>query len=170
MATANSMTTGERLRLIDQIHDSSLSIVIAATGGGVASISDLLLVPGASRTVIEALVPYSFPALSRLVGYPPDQAVSEEVAKQMALACLRRAEDLGEGNAPVAGVACTAALVTDRQRRGDNRAHIAVATSPGGVTLSNIALEKGLNDRATEDRIVSDAVLRMIGSAAKVAE
>tara|TARA_Y100000590_G_scaffold468633_1_gene652247 strand:+ start:1851 stop:2342 length:492 start_codon:yes stop_codon:yes gene_type:complete len=163
------MTASERLRLIDQIHDSSLSIVIAATGGGVASISDLLLVPGASRTVIEALVPYSFPALSRLIGYPPDQAVSEEVAKQMALACLRRAEELVEGNTPIAGVACTAALVTDRQRRGDNRAHIAVATSEG-LTLTNIALEKDLNDRATEDRIVSDAVLRMIGNTAKVAQ
>ena len=163
------MTASERLRLIDQIHDSSLSIVIAATGGGVASISDLLLVPGASRTVIEALVPYSFPAISHLIGYPPDQAVSEEVAKQMALACLRRAEELVEGNTPVAGVACTAALVTDRQRRGDNRAHIAVATSEG-LALTNIALEKGVNDRATEDRIVSDAVLRMIGNTAKVAQ
>ena len=163
------MTASELLRLIDQIHDSSLSIVIAATGGGVASISDLLLVPGASRTVIEALVPYSFPAISHLIGYPPDQAVSEEVAKQMALACLRRAEELAEGNTPVAGVACTAALVTDRQRRGDNRAHIAVATSEG-LALTNIALEKDLNDRATEDRIVSDAVLGMIGNTAKVAQ
>ena len=163
------MTASERLRLIDQIHDSSLSIVIAATGGGVASISDLLLVPGASRTVIEALVPYSFAALSHLIGYPPDQAVSEEVAKQMALACLRRAEELVEGNTPVAGVACTAALVTDRQRRGDNRAHIAVATSEG-LALTNIALEKDLNDRATEDRIVYDAVLGMIGNTAKVAQ
>ena len=163
------MTASERLRLIDQIHDSSLSIVIAATGGGVASISDLLLVPGASRTVIEALVPYSFPAISHLIGYPPDQAVSEEVAKQMALACLRRAEELVEVNTPVAGVACTAALVTDRQRRGDNRAHIAVATSEG-LALTNLALEKGVNDRATEDRIVSDAVLRMIGNTAKVAQ
>lgn len=163
------MTASERLRLIDQIHDSSLSIVIAATGGGVASISDLLLVPGASRTVIEALVPYSFAALSHLIGYSPDQAVSEEVAKQMALACLRRAEELVEANTPVAGVACTAALVTDRQRRGDNRAHIAVATSEG-LALTNIALEKDLNDRATEDRIVSDAVLRMIGNTAKVAQ
>ena len=163
------MTASERLRLIDQIHDSSLSIVIAATGGGVASISDLLLVPGASRTVIEALVPYSFAALSHLIGYPPDQAVSEEVAKQMAVACLRRAEELGEEDTPLAGVACTAALVTDRQRRGDNRAHIAVATSEG-LALTNIALEKDLNDRATEDRIVSDAVLRMIGNTAKVAQ
>ena len=163
------MTASERLRLINQIHDASLSIVIAATGGGVASISDLLLVPGASRTVIEALVPYSFPALSHLIGYPPSQAVSEEVAKQMAVACLRRAEELGEEDTPLAGVACTAALVTDRQRRGDNRAHIAVATSEG-LALTNIALEKDLNDRATEDRIVSDAVLRMIGNAAKVAQ
>ena len=163
------MTASERLRLIDQIHDSSLSIVIAATGGGVASISDLLLVPGASRTVIEALVPYSFPALSHLIGYPPSQVVSEEVAKQMAVACLRRAEELGEEDTPLAGVACTAALVTDRQRRGDNRAHIAVATSEG-LALTNIALEKDLNDRATEDRIVSDAVLRMIGNVAKVAQ
>ena len=96
-------------------------------------------------------------------------ATAEEVAKQMALACLRRAEELAEGNTPVAGVACTAALVTDRQRRGDNRAHIAVATSEG-MALTNIALEKDLNDRATEDRIVSDAVLGMIGNTAKVAQ
>jgi hypothetical protein len=31
-------------------------------------------------------------------------------------------------------------------------------------------LEKGMNDRAAEDRIVSDAVLRAIAIAAKVAE
>ena len=51
------MSASERLGLIDQIHDSSLSIVIAVTGGGVASVADLLLVPGASRTVLEAVVP-----------------------------------------------------------------------------------------------------------------
>ncbi len=169
MSPTSSMSSSERLGLIDQIHDSSLSIVIAVTGGGVAAISDLLLVPGASRTVIEAVVPYSFQALSRLVGYSPEQAVSEEVAEKMAFACLRRARELSDNDGLIAGVACTAALVTDRQRRGDNRAHIAVATSEGSSS-SNLPLEKGLNDRATEDRIVSDAVLQMIGIAAKVAE
>ena len=162
------MTTTERLKLIDQIHDSPLVIVIAASGGGVASISDLLLVPGASRTVLEASVPYSFSALSDILGYPPEQAVSTEVAEQMALACHRRAEQLAERSVPMAGVACTAALVTDRQRRGDNRAHIAIAT-PQSLTSSHIALEKGLHDRVTEDRIVSDEVLRMIGNSAEVA-
>ena len=163
------MSASERLGLIDQIHDSSLSIVIAVTGGGVASVADLLLVPGASRTVLEAVVPYSSQALSRMVGYSPDQAVSEEVAEKMALACLRRAQELVEDEVPVAGVACTAALVTDRQRRGDNRAHIAVAMSEG-FWSSNVSLEKGLNDRATEDRIVSDAVLQMIGIPSQAAE
>ena len=161
------MTTTERLKLIDQIHDSPLMVVIAVSGGGVASISDLLLVPGASRTVLEARVPYSFSALLDLLGYLPEQAVSPEVAENMAIACQLRAEQLAEGNGPAAGVACTAALVTDRQRRGDNRAHIAVAIS-GGVNASHVALEKGLHDRATEDRIVSDEVLRMIGNSAEV--
>ena len=169
MPPSSSMCASARLGLIDQIHDSSLSIVIAVTGGGVATIADLLLVPGASRTVLEAVVPYSSEALSRLVGYSPDQAVSEEVAEKMAFACFWRAEELSDNDVPIAGVACTAALVTDRRRRGDNRAHIAVATSEG-FSLSNLSLEKGLNDRATEDRIVSDAVLQMIGRTAKVAE
>ena len=168
MPSPAPMTTTERLQLIDQIHDSPLMVVIAVSGGGVASISDLLLVPGASRTVLEAQVPYSFSALSDLLGYAPEQAVSLEVAERMALACQRRAEQLTEGSLPTAGVACTAALVTDRQRRGDNRAHIALATSQS-VTSSHVALEKGLHDRVTEDRIVSDEVLRMVGNSAEVA-
>ena len=65
----------------------------------------------------EAQVPYSFSALSDLLGYAPEQAVSFEVAERMALARQRRAEQLTEGSLPTAGVACTAALVTDRQRR-----------------------------------------------------
>ena len=166
MPSPAPMTATERLQLIDQIHDSPLMVVIAVSGGGVASISDLLLVPGASRTVLEVQVPYSFSALSDLLGYPPEQAVSQEVAEKMALACQVRAEQLSEGSLPTAGVACTAALVTDRQRRGDNRAHIALATS-GSLASSHVALEKGLHDRVTEDRIVSDEVLRMIGNSAE---
>lgn len=163
------MAATDRLTLIDLIHDAPLMIVMAITGGGVASISDLLSVPGASRTVLEATVPYAASALSDLIGYSPAQTVASDTAEAMATACLERAERLADADMPIAGVACTSALVTDRQRRGDNRAHIAVAT-PQGVRSSHVALEKGVNDRAAEDRIVSDAVLRVIANAAKVAE
>jgi nicotinamide mononucleotide (NMN) deamidase PncC len=144
-------------------------IVLAVTGGGVASISDLLSVPGASRTVLEATVPYAASALSDLIGYSPAQTVASETAEAMATACLERATQLADTDMPIAGVACTAALTTDRLRSGDNRAWIAVAT-PLGVRPSHLVLEKGMNDRAAEDRIVSDAVLRAIAIAVKVAE
>ena len=163
------MATTDRLTLVDLIHDAPLMIVLAVTGGGVASISDLLSVPGASRTVLEATVPYAASALSDLIGYSPAQTVASETAEAMATACLERAKQLAAADMPIAGVACTAALTTDRLRSGDNRAWIAVAT-PQGVRSSHVVLEKGMNDRAAEDRIVSDAVLRAIAIAAKVAE
>lgn len=163
------MATTDRLTLVDLIHDAPLMIVLAVTGGGVASISDLLSVPGASRTVLEATVPYAASALSDLIGYSPAQTVASETAEAMATACLERATQLADTDMPIAGVACTAALTTDRLRSGDNRAWIAVAT-PLGVRPSHLVLEKGMNDRAAEDRIVSDAVLRAIAIAVKVAE
>jgi len=163
------MATTDRLTLVDLMHDAPLMIVLAVTGGGVASISDLLSVPGASRTVLEATVPYAASALSDLIGYSPAQTVASETAEAMATACLERAKQLAAADMPIAGVACTAALTTDRLRSGDNRAWIAVAT-PQGVRSSHVVLEKGMNDRAAEDRIVSDAVLRAIAIAAKVAE
>ena len=161
------MATTDRLTLVDLIHDAPLMMVMAITGGGVASISDLLSVPGASRTVLEATVPYAASALSDLIGYTPVQMVASDTAEAMATACLERAKQLADADMPIAGVACTAALTTDRS--GDNRACIAVAT-PQGVRSSHVVLAKGMNDRAAEDRIVSDAVLSAIATAAKVAE
>ena len=147
MPSPAPMTATERLQLIDQIHDSPLMVVIAVSGGGVASISDLLLVPGASRTVLQAQVPYSFSALSDLLGYPPEQAVSQEVAEKMALACQVRAEQLSEGSLPTAGGSCTAALLTDRPRRGYNPSHFSLATSS-----SLASFEESLTRRPTPQR------------------
>jgi len=163
------MATTDRLTLVGLIHDAPLMIVMAVTGGGVASISDLLSVPGASRTVLEATVPYAASALSDLIGYSPAQTVASDTAEAMATACLERAKQLAGADIQIAGVACTAALITDRQRSGDNRAFIAMA-APQGVVSSYVMLEKGMNDRAAEDRIVSDAVLQAIATAAKVTE
>ena len=57
MSSLMPMATTDRLTLIDLIHDAPLMIVMAVTGGGVGSVSDLLSVPGASRTVLEVAVP-----------------------------------------------------------------------------------------------------------------
>ena len=50
--------------LIAQIHASPVMAVVIVTGGGAQALADLLAVPGASRTLLEALVPYSEKSLA----------------------------------------------------------------------------------------------------------
>jgi hypothetical protein len=161
--------SAERDDLVGRIHATPTMLVIAVTGGGVAVIADLLAVPGASRTVLEASVPYAPTALANLLGADPEQATSAPTAAAMAEACRRRAEILRVGpDVPVAGVACTAALVTDRPRRGDHRAHVGAATGTG-TEVWTLGLARGLRDRAGEDRLVSDLVLGAVARACGLA-
>lgn len=155
--------------LVTAIHATPTMVVLAVTGGGVAAIVDLLAVGGASRTVLEASVPYAPSALAALLGGPPVQATSPATAAAMARACLARAERLRpDGGGPVAGVACTAALVTDRPRRGEHRAHVGLASErTSGVWT--LGLARGRRDRAGEDRLVSDLVLEVVARACGLA-
>ena len=50
-------------------------------------------VPGASRTVLEAIVPYSEGSLVRWLGGPPDRACSPPTARAMAMAAYCRARE-----------------------------------------------------------------------------
>src|SRR3989304_5685560 len=117
-------------QLVQQIHDAPTQIVLAATGGGSRAISDLLEVPGASRTLLEAFVPYSAEAMIDYLGSRPDEFCSPRTARAMAMQAFLHACKLGKFDAKSAGlvgdragVACTAGLVTDRPRRGSHRAH-----------------------------------------------
>jgi len=168
------VTPAQRRALVEALHDHPARLVLAVTGGGVAIVTDLLLVPGASRTVLEATVPYSTPALAQLVGGAPTQAVSAATAAAMAQACLRRASVLAAADAgPLLGVGCTAALATDRQRRGVNHAHLAIAASEradragsdAGIASWHLELDKTLErGRDAEDRLTADAVLAAIAA------
>ena len=80
-----------RTTRIAQVHASSLRAMLVVTGGGTQAIADLLAVPGASRTVLEVVVPYSETALAEFLGDYPDQAVSVETAAALARAAYKRA-------------------------------------------------------------------------------
>ncbi len=87
-------------QLVEQIHDSPVRIVLAATGGGSRAIADLLEVPGASRTLLEAVVPYSAPAMIAWLGSLPDGLCSAATGRAMAMAAFHRARrfDAEEGS------------------------------------------------------------------------
>ncbi|MCO6457859.1 MAG: hypothetical protein J5I93_21345 [Pirellulaceae bacterium] len=82
-----------------QLHASPTRLVIAVTGGGSRAISDLLAVPGASATVLEAVVPYAGGALARFLGGRPEQFCSAPTARAMAMAAWQRAWTLEQAPA-----------------------------------------------------------------------
>lgn len=118
-----------------------------------ALVTDLLLVPGASRTVLEITVPYAAAAMSDLLGDDPQQAVSDTTAHDLAEAGRARAGQLADG--ANWGVGITAALATDRTRRGADRAWLCISgCQPVAVDLDDVP-----SDRVAQDRAVADAAL-----------
>ncbi len=132
--------------------------------------AELLEVPGASRTLLEAVVPYSRSALLGWVGGRPDQFCSTRTARAMAIVALGRAGRLAEpGASHLLGVACTAGLATDRPRHGEHRAHVAVQSESETVCWS-LHLVKGRRSRRDEEQLVASLVLNCMGEACHVAE
>ncbi|HEX4143896.1 MAG TPA: CinA family protein [Pirellulales bacterium] len=150
------------VEFVRQIHASGRRLVLATTGGGSRAISRLLTVAGASRSVLEAVVPYSEPALARFLGGKPDQFCSPATACAMAMAAYRRAlEYAGESPGLAVGVGCTAGLATDRPKRGPHRVHVA-AQSRAATWLVSLELEKGHRTRDEEEALAAGIVLNLL--------
>jgi hypothetical protein len=99
--------------------------------GGSQALAWLLAVPGATRTVLEVTLPYSYAAFDRFIGFQPAQYVSPETAIVLATTAYRRARLLAAEGTPAIGLACTAALITDRPRVGGTAARSPCAVKPG---------------------------------------
>jgi nicotinamide mononucleotide (NMN) deamidase PncC len=155
-------------RLIEQIHASGRRVVLAITGGGSGAIGELLRVPGASRTLVEAIVPYESASLAQFLGSAPDQACSEETAIALARRARERARALVPEATATVGLGATASLASDRPKKGEHRCHIAVATG-AGVEVTTIVLEKDRRDRAAEEDILVRAIIAVLARACGVA-
>jgi nicotinamide mononucleotide (NMN) deamidase PncC len=143
---------------IAEMHASGRQAVLAITGGGSGAISELLRVPGGSRLLLEALVPYDSRALTAFLGFEPEQACSVETAVAMAQRARERAAKFAPTGAQLVGLGATAGLVTDRPRQGEHRFHIAVTTG-AGTDHCSIVLAKGRRDRPAEEDLVARAVV-----------
>src|SRR6202035_1847665 len=86
----------------------------------------------------------------------------------MARAARARITTLAPAGSDLVGLGATAALVSDRPRRGEHRFHIACANAVG-VAHCTPVLAKGRRDRAAEEDLVSRAIVLWLARACGVA-
>ena len=156
---------------IQQIHAAPCRTVLAITGGGSSAISELLAQPGASRTLWDAVVPYHSAALAELLGGTPEGNCTPRVARAMAMKSYQRAQhlrDTGDSDkTSIAGVGCTASLVSDRPKKGDHRAHVALQTHDATHCWS-LRMVKDHRSRGEEEMLVTGLVLQAVATACKL--
>ena len=146
---------------IQALHDSNWRGVLHITGGGASLLAELLAVAGASRTVLDASIPYAEQALADLLGTPPEQAASQATARALAMAAYQRA--VGFGGADHFGFGCTASLVTDRTKRGQTRAHWAIQTV--SATHDYYLELDAANSRSDQETALRESLIASLGAA-----
>jgi hypothetical protein len=143
--------------LISSLHTTTSRWVLAITGGGTTAASDLLSVPGGSRTILEIVVPYHEQALAEFLGHAPDGSCGTSTSQDMA----RRAQERASWLTPsehVFGLGSTASLISDQPKHGDHRVHVSIA-GDGKIRTWSLPLNKGARSRLEEESIVSGLIL-----------
>ena len=146
----------KRARLL---HDSPWQGVFQVTGGGIQFLAEMLGTAGASRTVLDAGIPYSAASLAESLGSAPRQACSAATARALAMAGFQRARHLGTSH-PF-GFALTASLATDRIKRGTHRAHIALQTATHSFYNEYDEFSVA-DDRAAQEQEVAEAAWHLL--------
>ncbi|MBI4219745.1 MAG: hypothetical protein HY682_06335, partial [Chloroflexi bacterium] len=162
--------TSPTTNLVRRIHATPAKGALAVTGGGATALAWLLGQAGASRTIVDAQIPYSAAALDGYVGARAEQHVSADEARRMAdraywrsLELMARDRPGNLGETPAFGLGCTATIVTDRPKRGDHRVHIAVRTA-AAIRTDSLVLSKGARDRTGEETVVSRLLLNAVAA------
>lgn len=153
--------SNELEKIIEAIHASPQMVVIDFAGAGSQALAWLHGVGGSSRTVLEATDRYTPTSLIDLIGFEPERFASLEVARAMAIQAYSRACRLADRNTPVAGIGCTATIATDRTKRGDHEAYVAVCNAECLDSYA-LTLSKGERTREEEEALVSRLILRAI--------
>lgn len=103
-------------------------------------------------------MPYDPQALADYLGGAPDRACSAWTARALAMAAFTRAQRFEPAGPGLFGVGCTAALTTDRERRGDDRCFIAVQ-SLSETREYSLKLSRSGRDRASQESLCAETLL-----------
>lgn len=148
-------------KTIESLFTSGTQAALAVTGAGSLAVQWLLAVGGASKYVLEAVVPYASKSLQEYVGFCPQKFVSANTAQAMAAAAYTRALAAQPQLAPAVGLGCTASIATNYAKRGEHSA-VVCAHSAQDVRTYHLSLQKGLRQREGEEQLVSTLILNAL--------
>ena len=157
------------LETIKKIHNSSYRFVIVSSGGGTNAISEILKVPGASNSVLEAYVPYAKESLDHYLLRQPDHYCSLDTTLSMAAKAYSAAKKIAPGTNPknLLGVAVTASLATNYSKKGEHKFFIAIQTYKYSSSFS-YSFVKGELTREEEEQVVTDNIIKAIAQSCEV--
>ena len=159
----------DQTELIKKIHSSGYRFVTVSSGGGTDAISALLRVPGASKSVLEAYVPYARESLDYYLLKKPDKYCSEDTTLSIAAKAFSAAKKIDPKMHPskILGVGITASLATDYLKKGDHKFFIAIQTHAYSRSFS-YQFKKGALSRSKEEEVVTDHIIKSIASSCKI--
>ena len=157
------------LEIIEKIHSSPYRFVLVSSGGGTNAISEVLKVPGASKSVLEAYVPYAKESLDYYLLKQPDHYCSLSTTLSMAAKAYSAAKKIDPNINPknLLGVAVTASLATNYSKKGEHKFFIAIQTYKYSSSLS-YSFVKGELTREEEEQIVTHHTINAIAQSCEV--
>jgi hypothetical protein len=141
--------------------DPAPRIAVIATGAGAGFLHALWAVPGISKVLVSANLPYAKEATVAEIGYASEHFVSVEAAVGLAHAAYAQASRAGAGR--LVGMGITASVATTRAHRGQPR--FVVAVMDGSRVLSRpclLAHGTGAIARERDDLDVTRAAMGLL--------
>ena len=146
-------------------------IQVNVTGAAADLVADLVRLPGSSKKISGACIPYRQHQVVDAMGYESAKSVSEETAIGLAqvayLTAQRTSVQHGEfeGKTPpsIIGLGLTGAVATDRDRRGEDHIWVAVRTV-FGISVGHFQFAKGSGDntRAWQNELANLIALNVL--------
>ena len=115
--------------VLDKLSFHKFKACFVVTGGGSQSIASLLSIPGASENILEVQIPYSKKALEIYLNQALLTTCNSIISTKLARAAKQRADLICSQKENNIGISCTSALISNRVRKGKNRAHFTLVTN-----------------------------------------
>jgi hypothetical protein len=143
---------------VEEILERRRPLAVAVTGGGSRALTWLFNHPGASRSLVDGAIPYHEAAIADYIGLPGPHRVGDETARRLSSRARDRAGRWGGDGA--CGLGATAALATDRERRGEDRAWAAVYDDEE-IRFLRLDFER-TGDRLAQEEVLSLDLLGLL--------